>query len=179
MARPSATRRALLAMVLIATCGCSSPARPPDTAPANEPTSTATAGNDPSGAIGVDGFGWPETGWLRLDVALIMVDAGGDASATVVAVWAPGRVDLWIGPAQGDAQHRVEFGAAAAESVAALRGRFDASRDDGLTADGIGVFGGAAFGVVHRHLDTTVTERWEIGSGATSWGPDGPFGPRS
>lgn len=184
----TATCRGLCGLALIVAAGCSTPSAGPPVESSAMSTLDEASDADQRDPPAVGRLDRASEGWLRLDVTVVVVDTGQaavDTSSTLTAAWRSGRVDLWFDTPDPDAPHRrvvvhqVERDEAVGQILASLQGRFDASRADGLELDGGGANGGVVYAVTHRHRDTTITERWEIGDGGSPWGSSGSFSPGS
>ncbi len=127
-------------------------------------------------------FRWPDEGWLWLEVDVYTVldaDVVLDETAVLAAAWSAGSLVVWLHadppvPGTPAVTHRVETGEGAERAVAGLSGRFEVGAS-GLESHGLGARGGEVFAATEREVDTTVSERWEIGTGPAPWGADGPF----
>ena len=189
---PRSFPAALAAVAAVALAACSA-APDPSTAP---PVAfTGFESPDPGHAERVDpGLGdrvvsWPAVGWYRLEVTTdVVLDESTTAGWTThVAVWwSDGVFERWIDapdpadPARRRVDHQRRVGADAAESTAAHRGTFETSlAADGLRAAGVGPSGGRLAVGSRTEEGVTVRQRWELGSDAAPWGPDGPFAARS
>ena len=177
-----ATHHLVLAS-LVAAAGCSVPTAQPGSQ--DPPVGRVTAIAESATVPEPEPFGWPATGWLRLDVDVTTVLGGGSSlrvGTSMAAAWAPGRLEVWIQAPDPDTPgdrvtiDRVVSNGAADAAIEGLQGRFAVSLADGLGEAGDGADGGRRFSRVEHDHDITVDERWEIGDGDAPWGADGPFG---
>ena len=183
MRASQAVRRVLclLPFVAVVAGGCAS------TASSTPPAPVIPAAGEP--VVGdraePEAFEWPRSGWLRLDLDGHMVfdrDVTVASRITLFATWTPGRLEMWIdapdalAPERRQVIHELEVGDAADAGQSGLRGQFEAGRAEGVRRESVAGDGTHVFAATDREHGVTVTQRWEIGSGAAPWGADGPPG---
>ena len=174
-------RRFLLAAALVLG-GCSASVPAPD-GHESEPHSAVDGGTGSvHGPDSVRTMRWPGEGWLWMEVEVhVALDEAVeiDTRGGLAAAWRPGHLELWIevvDPLDRDnavTVHRVKTGVEADDVVVGLQGRFQAGIE--LRPQGRGAHGGLVFVATERDVDTTVSQRWEIGHGEAPWPLPDPF----